>query len=383
MGVGKALTFSIAMTKINVGVVGLHFGHEIITDHLIAGGAAPYFRLIAVCDRIRSKSDEIAARYGVRACYDVADMLANPQLEAICLMTGPAGRARLIEQILNAGKHVMTTKPFEVDADAGLAVLRMARERGLAVHLNSPAPQLWPGLARIKQWEREFNLGRPIAARADVWSKYHETADGSWYDNPEQCPVAPIFRIGIYLINDLISIFGQPELVSVMHSRMATGRPTPDNAQLGIRFKSGALANVFASFSVDDGQRWLNPMTINYENGSVYCNVLPNISDSPRNKPELTLVTRRDGKPVRRTVVVHSGPEDYQWDAFYKAIRGEKIENETSSEQIASGVRVIEAMERADKSGRVEKVKCDSSLNGARSSHDCGKRLSLQTQGVH
>ena len=360
--------------KINVGVVGLHFGHEIITNHLVGGEAAPYFRLAAVCDRIQSKADAIAARHGVSACYDVADMLANPELEAICLMTGPAGRARILEQIINAGKHVMTTKPFEVDADAALAVLRRARERGLAIQLNSPAPQLWPGLAQIKRWESEFDLGRPIAARADVWSKYHEIADGSWYDNPEQCPVAPIFRIGIYLINDLISIFGQPELVSVMHSRMATGRPTPDNAQLGIRFKSGALANVFASFSVDDGQRWLNPMTINYENGSVYCNVLPNISKSPRTNPELILVTRQDGKPVRQSVVVDSGPEDYQWEAFHRAIRGEMIKDETSPEQIVAGIRVIEAMVHADKSGRVEKVKIDSGLNGARSSHDIGEK---------
>ena len=342
--------------KINVGVVGLHFGHEIITDHLIGGEAAPYFRLAAVCDRIQDKADAIAARYGVSACYDVADMLANPEIEAICLMIGPAGRARIIDRILDAGKHVMATKPFEVNADAALAVLRRARERGLAVHLNSPAPQLWPGLAQIKRWETEFDLGRPIAARADVWSKYHETADGSWYDDPEQCPVAPLFRIGIYLINDLVSIFGQPELVSVMHSRMATGRPTPDNAQLGIRFKSGALANVFASFSIDDGQRWLNPMTINYENGTVYCNVLPNISTSPRYKPELTLVTRQDGKPVRQSVVVDSGPEDYQWEAFHRAVRGEELKDETSPEQIAAGIRVIEAMVRADKSGRVEKV---------------------------
>ena len=363
------------MNKINVGVVGLHFGHEIIKEHLIGGEAAPYFQLVAVCDRIQSKADAIAARYGVRAYTDVTSMLANPEIEAVCLMIGPSGRARIIDQILAAGKHVMTTKPFEVDADAALAVLRQARECGLAIHLNSPAPQLWSGLAQIKRWEREFNLGRPIAARADVWSKYNETADGTWYDNPDQCPVAPIFRIGIYLINDLISIFGQPESVSVMHSRIFTGRPTPDNAQLGIRFKSGALANVFASFSIDDGQRWLNPMTINYENGSVYCNVLPNISESPRYKPELTLVTRQDGKPVRQTVVVDSGPEDYQWEAFHKAICGDKINDETSPEQTVAGIRVIEAMARADASGRVEKVKIDFGRNGTGKPHARGETL--------
>jgi predicted dehydrogenase len=147
----------------------------------------------------------------------------------------------------------MTTKPLELDASAALSVLREAREMGRVIHLNSPAPVLPMDISQIMEWQSAYKLGNPVGCRADVWASYTEQADGSWYDDPERCPVAPIFRLGIYLINDLIAIFGEPEEVQVFASRIATGRPTPDTAQLGIRFANGGLANIFSSFCVRDG----------------------------------------------------------------------------------------------------------------------------------
>ena len=344
------------VTKINVGVVGLNWGRKIIDDHLISGSASPYFRLAAVCQRDKKKADAVAARYKVKAHYDVASLLADPEIQAVFLMTGPVGRAEIIKQIVDAGKHVLTTKPFEVDAAAAFSVLQHAKQRGVVVHLNSPTPLCSPDLLQIKNWQKELHLGRPIAARADIWSNYRELADGSWYDDGAQCPVSPIFRLGIYLINDLIRLFGQPDSVSVMHSRLFTNRPTPDNAQLSIQFKNGALVNVFSSFCIDDAQWWLSSLTLNFENGTIYRNVRPSVTNAPRTHPELTLVVRGDGKPVSKTVVVEGSTEDYQWEAFYRAINGEKLEDEITTEEIVGGLEVIEAMVRADKSGRVEKV---------------------------
>jgi len=165
-GVQECVSHLPLMLKIiNVGVIGLHFGHEIIKEHLIAGAAAPYFRLAGVCALTRAKVDAFAEQYGVKAYYDVASLLADPDIQAVCLMTRPFGRAQIIEQIIDAGKHVMTTKPFEVDGDAAIAALRHARERGIVVHLNSPTPQWSPDLAQIKAWESARRLIQALYAR--------------------------------------------------------------------------------------------------------------------------------------------------------------------------------------------------------------------------
>src|SRR5262249_4882665 len=150
---------------------------------------------------------------GVRTYESLDEILADPVIPAVGLYTGPSRRADLLRKIIRAGKHVMTTKPFELDPHAALEVMQEARSRGCIVHLNSPAPVMPLDVSQIKQWQTEFRLGEPVACRADVWAGYREKADGSWCDDPELCPVAPIFRLGIYLINDLLEIFGPADEV--------------------------------------------------------------------------------------------------------------------------------------------------------------------------
>jgi len=344
------------MKQIDIAMVGLNWGESIIRNQILDGPASEYFKLAAVCSKEKDRVDACASTYGVKGYYTLEDLLADETFPAVCLMTGPFGRAAMIQKIVEAGKHVMTTKPLEVDPSAALKVLELAKSLGRVVHLNSPTPLPSPDLTQILQWRKELSLGRPIAARADIWSSYRETADGSWYDDPEKCPVAPIFRLGIYLINDLVRLIGKPVAVSVMSSRLLTGRPTPDNAQISVMFENGAIANIFSSFCVNDAQWWLSSLTLNHENGTVYRNVGPSLNGSPRTNPELSVVVNREGAPYTFRAVAEGSSEVYQWGAFRRAILGETLDGELTAEETVLALRVVRAMSRAEKSGRTEKV---------------------------
>ena len=343
-------------SRVKMGVVGLHWGRNVIEQELLSGRGAPYFELAGVCSQERGETDLASGEYGVQGYHDLESLLHDSDVQAICLMTGPSNRARLIRQIIEAGKDVMTTKPFELDPNEGLAVLRRARELGRTVHLNSPSPLPSPDVAQIQRWQEELKLGRPVAARADIWANYREEADGSWYDDQTLCPVAPIFRLGIYLINDLLRLFGEVESVNVVSSRIFTHRPTPDNAQLCLKFVNGAIANIFASFCINDAQWWLSSLTLNYENGTIYRNVGPVKTAQPREHPLLEVVVEKEGQPVSRTAIAEGSTEDYQWDVFYRAIRGEEMPDALTPEQTVAAVRVIQAMSRAEKSGHQEMI---------------------------
>ncbi len=249
----------------------------------------------------------------------------------------------------------MTTKPFEVDPDEAASILREAVRRKRVVHLNSPAPVLSPDLEQIARWRQRFHLGRPIAARAEAWVSYREKADGTWYDDPGRCPVAPVFRLGIYLINDLIRLFGPAQQVQVIQSRLSTRRPTSDNAQLGILFKNGALANIYASFCIDDAQEYVNSLTLNFERGTIYRDVG---SLAARGKlVQLQLVTK--GKAGRRTVTqkaVASRSGGYHWPAFHRAVQLRKPPTAAFIRELVEGLRVITAMSRAERSASTAEV---------------------------
>ncbi len=342
--------------RIRIGIVGLNFGRWIVEALMAPGEASGEFELAAVCDLnpgFRKAMQERAG--GVDAFADLDSLLAREDIPVIGLFTGPIGRAAILRRVLAAGKDVITTKPFELDPTEALDVAQYARSLGRILHINSPAPTPSADLAQIEQWTGQFALGRPVGCRAEVWVSYREQADESWRDDASSCPVAPIFRLGIYLINDLIRLFGEAECVQVLHSRIFTGRPTPDNAQLGIRFKSGALANIYASFCVRDGQEYSNSLTLNYENGTIYRNVgrLP----FGGGETKLSLVARNgEAEAVIHTAAYSTGSGGYDWNAFSRAIRGEALAGEVTPEQIAAGIKVIAAMGRAEKSGQTEFV---------------------------
>jgi predicted dehydrogenase len=340
------------MKRIKIGIVGLNFGRWIIEELLRHPGCA-LFEIAGVCDFDPARAADMAAKTGARVFTNLDQLLADEDILAIGLFTGPEGRAELIRRIVRAGRDVITTKPFELDPGLALEVLREARALGRVVHLNSPPPQLPEDLRIIQAWRDRFQLGQPVACRAEITASYREKADGGWYDDPVRCPVAPIFRLGIYLINDLITLVGEPQDVQVLQSRLFTGRPTPDNAQLAISFKNGAIGNIFASFCINDGQYYSNSLTLNFENGTIYRNIGPNVFPGPK----LRMVAQHgESAPIIETAdfTEHSG--GYQWETFHRAVRGEKIEGETSPEQIVAGIKLISAMARAEKSQRMEAV---------------------------
>jgi len=346
------------MNRIRIGIVGLNFGRHIVTA-LMTGPGKEFFELAAVCDLDVDKARQVAADNGVKAYTGLDDLLKDSTIPTIGLFTGPVGRAKLVRTIVNAGKHVLTTKPFELDPVAALAVLNEARGLKRVIHLNSPGPLWPPDLAQANTWRKQFDLGRPVACQMSVWVRYHEQANNSWYDNPALCPVAPVFRLGIYLINDLVRLFGEAERVQVMSSRLFTGRPTPDNAQLGIQFKNGAIATIFASFCIEDGDIYQNAMTLNFDKGTVYRNAGPYRRGTNRRAVDMALVmgnAETGGKVVAEADLQHASG-DYQWDAFSRAVRGETLPDEVTPEQIVAGLRVIEAMTVADRTGGTAVVK--------------------------
>ncbi len=341
-----------SVRPVRLGICGLGYGlyHA---RQLLASPNARYIDFVAASDNRPERLTAATTALGCRGVPDLSDLLADPDVEAIALFTGPDGRADLIRRIIRAGKHVMTTKPFELDADAGLRVLHEARELGRVVFLNSPAPVLGDDLRQIQQWQEDFSLGRLIFALCDCWYRSTEKADGTWYDDPARCPAAPIFRLGIYGINDVLALVNDDVAeLQVMQSRVLTGRPTPDVAQLALRFAGGTTAAIRATWCCGP---WRDNQASEFvfERGVVRRTYsTPYHKTAPATK--LTLETEdARGQIITReaevsNLVVNSA---YRWDLFHAALRGQTIEHLLPPERLVAGIRVIDSLKLALQQG--------------------------------
>ncbi len=332
-------------------ILGANFGAKIARQ--LAETAGPV-RVAGVCDLDQAKAAALAGELRVKAFSGLDAVLADETVEAVGLFTGPIGRGRLIERIVGAGKHVMTTKPFELDPEAAQRAFEAAERADRVLHLNSPAPSPARDLAAIRGWLGDGTLGRPVSMQARTWADYRERADGSWLDDPLRCPGGPLFRLGVYFLNDFAPLAGVPTEVLVQHSRVRTGRPTADNAQISIRYDNGALGTVFASFCVGDGEPYRDEVFLACEHGSVRRWML-RTGSVDMHEDRAVVELHRPGKVVER---VTTAPGDYagwyRWDAFHAAVRGFPGVVRRDGHATVAGVRLLAAMARSAASGKIE-----------------------------
>ncbi len=338
---------------VKLGVCGLGYGMYHMR-RLVASPLAHHVTVRAVADALPGRRAAGTTAFACKSYADLDEMLARADIEAVALFTSPIGRAGLIRKIIHAGKDVMTTKPLELDPVAALAVLREARSLGRTVFLNSPSPVLGQDLAQVLAWQEEHNLGRLIFAQTDCWYRSTEKADGSWYDDPQLCPAAPIFRLGIYGINDVVALAADPVELHVNLARVLTGRPTPDVAQLSLRFAGGAIACLRATWCCE-------PIRDNqvseyvFERGTVRRDYS---TRDHRNAPDTTLLL--DAADAAGNIFQKHARIDnrfvnsaYRWDLFHDAVRGREILNLITPEQTVAGIQVIAHMTQALASGGI------------------------------
>lgn len=111
--------------KINVAIVGLGFGAEFIPLYQ----RHPHARMYAICQRTREKLDQIGDAFGVEKRYqNFADLLKDPDVEAVHINTPIHLHAPQSIAALKAGKHVASTVPAATTIDECRQIVRAAEK---------------------------------------------------------------------------------------------------------------------------------------------------------------------------------------------------------------------------------------------------------------
>ncbi len=109
----------------------------ITVQHLTAYKSAGY-KVVALCD-----IDERKARAHQRDFYpdatvhsDYHDILSRDDIEVVDVATHPSERSVIFGKALEAGKHILSQKPFVLDLDFGKRIVDEADRRALVIAVN-------------------------------------------------------------------------------------------------------------------------------------------------------------------------------------------------------------------------------------------------------
>jgi len=117
------------MSAIRIGVIGLGWFGEIHCETIVG---VPSLELAALCTRRPDRLKQQAAKFGVRKTYaDYRDMLADPEIDAVSIVTMWDQHTAPAIAALEAGKHVFLEKPIaSTVADAQKITAAGAKAKG-------------------------------------------------------------------------------------------------------------------------------------------------------------------------------------------------------------------------------------------------------------
>jgi predicted dehydrogenase len=174
----------------------------ISVQHLRAYRAAGY-EVAALCDRDESKARAMREKYYPQASVfgDFRRLFARDDIEVVDLAAHPEQRAVMFEEAIDAGKHILSQKPFVTDLDFGMRIVEKAERRGvrLAVNQNGRWAPHW---SWIRQAIGAGLLGEVASARVAVnWN--HNWIAGSVF---EDIRFLVLYDFGIHWF-DIVSCF--------------------------------------------------------------------------------------------------------------------------------------------------------------------------------
>lgn len=198
------------MNKIKVGIVG---SGSISNFHLRAYHNNKQTELYAICDLNEERAKSQADLYQIGQIYtDFAEMIANPDIDAISICTWNNTHADFAIRALDAGKHVLVEKPLCMTVKEALQVEEAVRRSGKQLQIGY-VRRYDPNAQMVRQWTEEGELGTIYYAKASCLRRLGNP--GGWFADKERSGGGPLIDLGVHIIDLCWFLMGRPKVKSI------------------------------------------------------------------------------------------------------------------------------------------------------------------------
>ena len=194
-----------------------------------------------VCDRNEERLAAARSAFpGIQTCTDLAEVAANPNIDLVIVSTPPNTHATVSLQMLRAGKHVVTEKPFcltTAEADEMIDVAQ-SHQRMLTVY-------------QCRRWDPDYLAIQQILQNGAIGSVFHmETFIGgyahpcNYWHSHEPISGGVFYDWGSHYLDWILQLMPD-RVVSVRgieHKRVWHDVTNADQSSVYLRFSNGQEA---------------------------------------------------------------------------------------------------------------------------------------------
>ena len=161
------------MSDIGFAIIGLGMGRhraKVATE-------TPGAKLVTVCDLQEEKAKSMAEELGCDYTTDMDEVLKRDDVDAVGVLTPSGTHADLAMKVVEAGKHVFTTKPMDIVVEKCDALTKAARDAGVVLAVDFDC-RYGENNRRLKKFIADGGLGKVILG--DVHMKWFR--EQGYYD---------------------------------------------------------------------------------------------------------------------------------------------------------------------------------------------------------
>ncbi|MGO4188286.1 Gfo/Idh/MocA family protein [Pseudarthrobacter sp. TAF60_1] len=233
---------------VGVGVIG---AGNISKEYLDNLTVFPDLKVHVIADLFEDAAAARAKEYGIPEWGPPELALNHPDVEIIVNLTIPAAHVEVATAAVNAGKHVWTEKPFSLDRESGLGLLKAADAAGIRLG-TAPDTFLGAGLQTARRLIERGDIGTPLTAM----TTFQTPGPESWHPNPAflfQYGAGPLFDMGPYYLTALVQTFGSVRRVAAIGSKAKEVRVIGSGPKLGEEFTVEVPTHVSAMAQFENG----------------------------------------------------------------------------------------------------------------------------------
>jgi len=235
---------------IGLGVIGMGPGNMASTFALLKDEPDLRYDLRAICTRRREVLGECLETFGVAwGTIDYRELVARDDVDVVCVFSPDHLHAEHCAAALDAGKHVVCTKPMVTSLEDAKTLVSLVRKMRVKFLVGQTMRFDRQFLAARKLFD-DGDLGDPIALE----SYYLHDMRPVFEFTPWRLTAPQDFMFGgcVHSIDVIRAFGGDIESVHAIANkgRLTEEYPIQDNFFINVRFKSGVIGRVSGLYGI-------------------------------------------------------------------------------------------------------------------------------------
>ena len=235
------------MKKYKIGVIGAGMGGTVLEINNVKGSK---LEVVGICSKPINMAEKYKEEYNLKYAFeDYRDLIEKEDIDIITVYSPDHLHAEHCIAALEAGKHVICTKPLVTSVDDAKKIVKLVGEKKVKF-LTGQTMRYDPQFATIKKMYDDGDLGKIIMAEAhyvhDLRPLYEMTP---WRLKVPQdfmyggvCHPVDVLR---WFLGDVNEVFAYGN-----KGNLTPEYPVEANFILNLKFKNGVIARILGAYDI-------------------------------------------------------------------------------------------------------------------------------------